>query len=90
MSQQGGVRRHRGILFRGATGKLFFIRDDWNEPQELDPATKNTIAPLLGTQTKWSNPPLSRAAINVLDQDPQYGPIVQPDGVIHHCATTGP
>jgi hypothetical protein len=90
MSQQGGVKRHRGILFRGANGSLWFIRDDWDAPKQLDPATKTTIEPLLGPQSQWSNPPLSRAAINVLDQDPQYGPIVLPDGVIHHCATTGP
>jgi hypothetical protein len=85
MSPPGGAAGHRGILFRGADGSLWFIRDDSTAPVQLDPALANQINTLLGPQSKWTNPPLSPAVIALLD--PQFGPLVQPDGVIHHCAT---
>jgi hypothetical protein len=34
MAHQGTP--HNGILYRGATGDLWFLRDDWKHPQKVD------------------------------------------------------
>ncbi len=28
--------KHRGILYRGATGDLWFLRDDWDHPRRFN------------------------------------------------------
>jgi hypothetical protein len=84
MSQPGGKVGHRGILIRGSNGDLWFMRDDYPDPVRVDPALTNQINQALGAQSKWLNPPLA-PVITILD--PTYGPLIQPDGVIHHCAT---
>jgi hypothetical protein len=87
MSQQGRKAGHRGILFRGANGSLWFMRDDSNGPVKLDKATTGRIDKIIGSKRRFFNSRLSRAVIAILNA--MYGPI-QPDGVIHGGAPWPP
>lgn len=87
MNQPGGGAGHKGILFRGADGSLYFIRDDANKPVKLSPAMTAQINALLGAQSQWVNPPLTPAVMTILNT--KFGPLIQPDGVVHHGATGG-
>jgi hypothetical protein len=77
---------HQGVLFRGANGSLWFLRDDANAPVKLNAAMTKQITAILCAQSQWQNPPVGPPVIAILD--PQFGPL-EPDGVIHHCATGG-
>jgi hypothetical protein len=81
--------KHLGILLRGANGSLWFMRDDSNRPEKVDKETADKINGLMGPeyQEKLISFPLSKAVIALLNA--KYGPI-QPDGVIHGCATQPP
>jgi hypothetical protein len=86
MSQPAGAAGHEAVLFRGADGSLWFMRDDSNKPVKLDQATTDQINQLtanLYLQKRFTYP-LPPTVIAVLDA--KYPPI-QPDGVIHHVAT---
>jgi hypothetical protein len=83
----GGAAAHHGILFRGADGSLWFIRDDAKAPVKLDQAMTTQINQLLGSQSQWVNPPLSPAVIAILEA--RFGLLIQPDGVIHHGTIGG-
>jgi len=85
MSPKATAVKHKGILFRGANGSLWFMRDDYNAPVRLDKATTAEIDKAMGRKPPigWLNTKLSRNVIAILNR--HYGPI-QPDGVIHGCA----
>jgi hypothetical protein len=89
MKQKGGDAGHLGILLQGANGSLWFMRDDSNGPTRVPEETADRIKGLLGKeyQDKLLSYPLSSAVIGLLNV--AYGPI-QPDGVIHGCATKPP
>lgn len=89
MKHHGGDAGHLGFLLRGANGSLWFMRDDSNGPKEVDPKTAEQLNDLMAKQYKEQllTYPLSPAVIAVLDT--AYGPI-QPDGVVHGCATKPP
>jgi hypothetical protein len=88
MKQQGG-KGHLGILLRGATGQLWFMRDDSKGPEKVDKETAARINDLMGKEYEelLISYPLSNAVIGLLNE--KYGPI-QPHGVIHGCATQPP
>jgi hypothetical protein len=89
MKQKGGGAGHLGILLQGANGSLWFMRDDSNGPARVEKETAARIKGLLGKEyeDKLLSYPLSSAVIGLLNA--AYGPI-QPDGVIHGCATKPP
>jgi hypothetical protein len=89
MKQKGGGAGHLGILLQGANGSLWFMRDDSNGPERVPKKTAERIKGLLGKgyADKLLSYPLSSAVIAALNV--AYGPI-QPDGVIHGCATKPP
>ena len=82
MSQPRRKTGHRAILFRGADGSLWFMRDDSNRPVKLDAATTARINQILGPSSgrTFFRSRINRAVIALLNA--KYGPI-QPDGVIH-------
>ena len=82
MSQSGRPAGHRALLFRGADGSLWFMRDDATKPVKLDKAMTARINQILGPSSgrTFFRSRISRAAIAILNA--KYGPI-QPDGVIH-------
>jgi hypothetical protein len=43
MSQSGGGAEHKGLLFRGADGSLWFIRDDANRPEKVPKGAADRI-----------------------------------------------
>jgi hypothetical protein len=88
MEQHGG-EGHLGFLLQGATGDLWFMRDDSRGPERVDKETAERIKGLMGKeyQEKLLSYPLDPAVISLLSA--KYGPI-QPDGVIHGCATKPP
>jgi hypothetical protein len=89
MKQHGGETGHLGFLLRGASGDLWFMRDDSKQPDKVDKELADRINDLMGKQyeDKVLSYPLSPAVIGLLNT--AYGPI-QPDGVIHGCATKPP
>jgi hypothetical protein len=89
MKQHGGDEGHLGFLLRGANGSLWFMRDDSNGPEKVDHETTEQINQLMGRlqENQLLTYPLSPAVIALLNA--KYGPI-QPDGVIHGCATSPP
>jgi hypothetical protein len=78
-----GVEGHRGVLLRGSNGDLWFMRDDSKAPDKLNPAMTTEVNAAIGAASDWINLP-SGPVITILAK--KYGPLVQPDGVIHHCA----
>lgn len=89
MKQHGGEAGHLGFLLRGASGDLWFMRDDSNGPEKVDKETADRINDLLGNEYAATvlSYPLNPAVIGLLNAT--YGPI-QPHGVIHGCATKPP
>ncbi len=89
MKQHGGEEGHIGFLLRGVHGDLWFMRDDSDGPEKVDKETADRIKDLMGNQyaDKLLSYPLTPAVIGLLNV--AYGPI-QPDGVIHGCATKPP
>jgi hypothetical protein len=67
------------------------MRDDSNGPEKVDHETTEKIDELMGRRyqekAQLLTYPLSPAVIGLLNA--KYGPI-QPDGVIHGCATSPP
>lgn len=75
---------HRGLLFRGADGSLWFMRDDSNKPEKVNRKTTKSINDLLlkvGRRRKVTYA-LPRAVIDLLKR---FGPL-DSDGVIHQIS----
>jgi hypothetical protein len=84
MEQKGGKHTHGGILIRGATGALWFMRDDDTAPHELkDPELVRRITGFIGKEPEEQQLgfPLSDEAIEALSA--AYGPLI---GVVHYRA----
>jgi hypothetical protein len=84
-TQPVGGAGHNAILFRGANGSLWFMRDDANAPVKVDRSTTAQINAAMGPLPpgQWITSTLNPAVIAILNT--KYGPI-QPDGVIHGVA----
>ncbi|HET7466924.1 MAG TPA: hypothetical protein VFL29_09660 [Candidatus Dormibacteraeota bacterium] len=47
MAKKAGGERHTGVLIRGASGDLWFLRDDHDKPVKLKPELARKLTPLL-------------------------------------------
>jgi hypothetical protein len=85
MSKPGSGAEHRGLLFRGADGSLWFMRDDSNKPEKLDRKTTDRINELLRNvgQRRKVTYALPRAVIDLLND--RFGQL-QSNGVIHQIS----
>ena len=47
MAKKAGGERHTGVLIRGASGDLWFLRDDHKKPVKIKPTLTKKLKPLL-------------------------------------------
>lgn len=85
MEQKGGRAEHGGIIIRGATGELWFMRDDFDAPRKVeDPDLLKRLSGFLDRQAEQQQFgfPLPDEIMDGVEA--AFGPVI---GVVHYQAS---
>ena len=73
MAKKGGGKRHTGVLIRGASGDLWFMRDDHKRPVKIKPKLAKTLQSKLKKQKQHVTFPLPQDVLDALED--AFGPL---------------